>query len=104
MLEANDLNFATSRLSEIAEVLQPLSKDLPIHVELASMSNKDFVKDLKIKASLCNLNFLLGAFYHYDINSSHRVFERRRHKTKGNSKKTIKTYFPQQYLGNPQLL
>lgn len=51
MLEANDQSYATSRVNEIAQLLHPLSRDLPIHVELASMSSKNFVKDLKMKVS-----------------------------------------------------
>ena len=58
MLESQEHIYRSQRLNEIAEMLRSVSKNIPIHVELASMSDKIFVKELANKvnfALVCKL-------------------------------------------------
>ena len=52
LLESQEQKFRSQRLNEVANLMRPISKSIPIHVELASMSDKMFVKDLADKVSL----------------------------------------------------
>lgn len=52
MLEGQGKQFWKQRISEIAKLIANIPREIPVHLELASMADPEFMKEMSEEARL----------------------------------------------------